>query len=232
MCNLNGIIFGAVNLKKDDIEAKKVIEIGSCDINGTLRPIIESHRPGEYIGIDINEGPGVDMICRVEDVLERFGLESFDLVIATELLEHIKDWRSVISNIKNLCRTDGVILITTRSKGFKYHGFPHDYWRFETEDMGKIFSDCIIEKLEEDPTKPGVLIKVKKPEDFSENDLTGYRIYSVIAEKTVVNIDDTDIVDFHKKYYRNSRLKKKAKSFLNNHVLQLLNAVIDRLFKI
>ena len=102
MCNASCIIFGATNLNKEQVEGKSILEVGSYDINGSLRPIIESWAPAEYVGGDIEEGPGVDLVCNVEDIIGRFGKERFDIVISTELLEHVTDWQKVISNIKNV----------------------------------------------------------------------------------------------------------------------------------
>lgn len=113
MCNANGIIFGVRNFKKEEINGKKIIEVGSCNIDGSLRDIFEDWNPAEYIGLDIIDGSGVDIICRAENLLEKFGKEIFDIVISTELLEHIRNWRKAISNIKNICRPNGIILITT-----------------------------------------------------------------------------------------------------------------------
>lgn len=110
----------------------------------------------------------MDIVCRAEDVLTKFGKDSFDVVISTEMVEHVRDWKTVISNIKNLCRPEGVVLVTTRSRGFKYHAFPYDFWRYEPEDMNNIFSDFEIQVLEKDPELPGVLIKAKKPARFLE----------------------------------------------------------------
>ena len=88
----------------------------------------------------------MDVICKAEDMLDVFGKDSFDVIISTELLEHVLDWRKVINNFKNVCKRDGIIVITTRSYGCLYHGHPYDFWRYEIEDMKHIFSDCTIEK--------------------------------------------------------------------------------------
>ncbi|WP_217423095.1 class I SAM-dependent methyltransferase [Methanocella conradii] len=107
MCNTKCILFGAINLKKEEIEGKRIIEIGSLDVNGSLRPLLESYNPKEYIGVDIVKGPGVDKVCNVENLVEEFGENVFDVVISTELLEHVKDWRKAISNMKkNVKRGD------------------------------------------------------------------------------------------------------------------------------
>ena len=57
----------------------------------------------------------------------------------------------------------GVLLITTRSPGFKYHGYPFDYWRYTPEDMTRLLRDFEIEDLQNDPLAPGVFVKARRP---------------------------------------------------------------------
>ena len=211
MCHVSCIIFGAKNLAKEEIKGKRVIEVGSYDVNGSLRPIIESWQPAEYIGVDIERGPGVDIICNAEDIVEKFGKESFDIVISTELLEHVRDWRKVISNIKHICKPNGIILITTRSYGFGYHAYPYDFWRYELEDMKYMFSDCEILTVEQDSQAPGVFIKLRKPNKFVEKDLSNYKLYSIILNKKVRKITDKD---FRNPYFMRLVFRMKLKDFI------------------
>ena len=54
MCNANGIVFAVKNLNLEEIKGKKIIEVGAYDVNGSLRPIIESWKEtAEYVGVDI-----------------------------------------------------------------------------------------------------------------------------------------------------------------------------------
>ncbi len=177
MCSKLIIDFGIKSLKEKDVHDKRVIEVGSQDVNGSLRDYVVSLNPREYIGIDFGSGKGVDIICNAEDSVDMFGKESFDIVICTELLEHVFNWKKVISNIKNLCVPNGILVITTRSKGFHYHPYPYDFWRYEIDDMRKIFSDFTIEYLENDPEGGGVFIKAVKPINFIENNLTEHELY-------------------------------------------------------
>ena len=219
MCNASCVIFGATSLAREEVEGKKIIEVGSCDVNGSLRPIIESWKPASYIGVDIQKGPGVDVVCRVETILDAFGKEGFDVVISTELIEHVREWRTVISNIKRICTGNGIFVITTRSRGFHYHGYPDDFWRYELADMEYIFSDCIIEKLEKDRLAPGVFMKARKPKDFVEKDLADYALHSVILDRHVRKIDDESLRHFQRKYRRRQffkRLERRMKGFVRN----------------
>ncbi|MCE5214163.1 MAG: class I SAM-dependent methyltransferase [Methanobacterium sp.] len=208
MCHPSCIVFGAINLKKEDVEGKKVIEIGSYDVNGSIRSIIESLNPAEYMGVDLEEGPGVDRVCCAEEIINCFHEEAFDVVISTEMIEHVKDWRKVISNIKKICKPGGIILLTTRSYGFPFHPSPTDFWRFEYEDMESIFSDCEILVLEKDREFPGVFIKVRKPFRWKEKDLSHHMLYSMITNRKETEITDKNYKNWHfRKIYWKEKIK-------------------------
>lgn len=178
MCDRACIDFGK-NLTREMVEGKRVVEVGSLDINGSLRTAVMAMEPAIYIGCDITLGKGVDVRCNVEDLVKNFNVESFDLVISTEMLEHVQDWRRAIYNIKAVTKTGGHILITTRSKGFSKHNHPFDFWRFEEEDMRRIFADCEILKTEKDMYAPGIFILARLPKDFKECSLDKIKPYEV-----------------------------------------------------
>jgi len=214
MCHRSVIMFVIKALPKDEVKEKKVLEVGFYDVNGSVRPVIESYNPSEYVGVDITGGPGVDIVCNAENIITKLGKESFDVVISTELLEHVRDWRKVISNLKNVCKPNGLILISTRSHGFPYHAYPHDYWRYEIEDMKEIFSDCEILSLAKDPQAPGIFLKVRKPVHFVEKDLLNYSLYSVVSNKrTNKEINKKDSLNAYFLY--NVFFKIKFKQFLH-----------------
>ena len=49
---------------------------------------------------------------------EEKNLNKFDLVIASEVIEHVNDRKSFLSDISNLCRLGGLIVFTTINKSF------------------------------------------------------------------------------------------------------------------
>ena len=205
MCNQACVDFGQVNLQREDVCGKTVIEIGAMDVNGSLRPHVESLGPSRYIGVDIEAGPGVDVICNAERLLAVFGPESFDVVISTELLEHVRDWRRVVGTMKRLLKSEGTLLITTRSNGFPYHGYPYDFWRYELSDMRVIFSDFTIEALESDPQDPGVFIKARRPRAFEERDTSDIELFSVIREDRCLDIAEAELVKFMARMFEGER---------------------------
>lgn len=159
------------------VTGKRVLEVGSRNINGSPREIIGAFGPEEYVGVDPTDGLDVDVVLGAEALIEHFGAERFDLVVSTKALEHIEHWKCAVHNMKTVCAPGGILMVTTRSPGFKLHDYPQDFWRFRAVDFGGIFSDCYIETLQADPQAPGVFIKAIKPAvNFVECDLSQIRV--------------------------------------------------------
>lgn len=140
------------------IEGPRVCELGSYDVNGTVRPLVAVLKPVEYVGVDIREGPGVDIAGDVCSgvVGDRHG--QFDIVISTETLEHVQSWKLFVAEMKRLAKPGGHLLLTCRSPGFEQHDYPGDYWRFTREQIAEAFSDCNVVDLRDDPEAPGVFM--------------------------------------------------------------------------
>ena len=167
----------------ESFRGKKLLEVGSKNVNGSVRPLImKLATPESYLGADIEHGQYVDVICSVENLLSHFGDNKFDVVISTEVLEHIYDWKTAVKNMKGVLKPEGLIFLTTRSRGFPYHGYPHDYWRYEVDDIRKIFGEYEILALEPEQTAKGIRLKAKKPYDSKENDLD-LSLYNIAVGK-------------------------------------------------
>jgi hypothetical protein len=69
--------------------APSVLEIGSLDINGSVRPLF----PGasHYHGLDLVAGDGVD---EVADAATWTPPRTYDVVVSAEVLEHAPAWRA------------------------------------------------------------------------------------------------------------------------------------------
>lgn len=207
MCTTGCIVFGASHLAPGEVKGKRVIEVGSYDLNGSMRPVVTAWKPAEYVGIDIAPGPGVDVVCRADEAVKKFGGERFDVVISTETIEHVRDWRKVISNLKHLCVPEGIILITTCMPGHYYHPHPDDFWRYTPEDLKEIFSDCRIEAIASDPRTLGVYIRATKPRNFTEGDLSAFKLTSIITGSRIKDIDNAALADFERRYARRRKLR-------------------------
>lgn len=143
----------------DDLADKRVLEVGSLNVNGTVRELFGS----DYIGVDMRDGPGVDMVAEAHKL--PFEDESFDVVISTEMLEHdAQFWLSLPEMGRVLRPAGGVLILTTRSNGFPEHGFPEDYWRFMPNSVGLLaaLAGCDLVSWMRDPQDPGIFLACRK----------------------------------------------------------------------
>jgi SAM-dependent methyltransferase len=200
MCNPACIDFAARTLALEDVRGRRVIEVGSMNVNGSVRATLEALGPARYVGVDLARGPGVDEVCPAEDLVSRFGAASFDVVVSTEMLEHVREWWVVVANLKQLVAPGGVLLITTRSKGFPYHEYPYDYWRYELDDMRALFADFTIEALETDTFMPGVFMRARRDDHAAAPPLEGYRLWSIVAGRRCRRISALDTALFRLRY--------------------------------
>jgi SAM-dependent methyltransferase len=183
------------HLSRDEVRGRAVLEAGSRAVGGTqqsIRPMLEALGPASYVGTDIERGTHVDEICDAGDLRARFGDGSFDIVVTTEMLEHARDWRAVVSNLKHVTKPEGILVITTRSHGFPYHAWPWDYWRYELGDMEALFSDFAVEVLEPDLEAPGVCMKARRPIVFHESDISDYALFSMVKQRRATSITARD----------------------------------------
>ncbi len=217
MCNIACLEFGKMQLSEADVRGKTVLEVGAKNVNGSLRSFVEGLAPSQYIGVDMETGPGVDEVCQAEELPTRFGDSVFDLLISTELVEHVRDWRRVFTNFKSLLRPNGVLLLTTRSLGFPYHGYPHDYWRYELADMRAIFSDFEIEALVSDPSDPGVLLKARKPIVYTARSLRSIQLHSMVAGRRIARLSASGILAFRFGNFREGWRSGKRPTLINRY---------------
>ena len=180
MCHSSVHEFFRAEMSASDVAGRTVLEVGSRDVNGTVRPLLAALGARAYVGVDVAAGPGVDRLCDVASLAAVFAGSPFDVVVTTEMLEHVRDWRTAIANLKQVVAPGGLLVLTTRSYGFPYHEFPGDYWRYEPEDMRWIFRDFAILSLVPDPQLPGVFLKARKPAEFREAALAGRALFSVV----------------------------------------------------
>jgi SAM-dependent methyltransferase len=112
-----------------------VLDVGSFNVNGQLRDVLPI-----TLGVDMSAGKGVDQVCNVTDLIKTFGAESFDCVCSADALEHMEDWQGALVNMWGVLKSGGVMLLTIAHPDKGFHGYPHDYWRWELNRFIELFS--------------------------------------------------------------------------------------------
>jgi len=139
-----------------------VIEIGSLNINGTVRIFFDYCN---YIGVDVGEGRDVDLVCPAHEL--SFKDNVFDTAISCECFEHDKHWEKSFAKMHSMVKPKGLVVFSCATTGRGEHGttatspkdapFTNDYYRNLTaEDFEKAFN------------LPGMF----KQYEFSGNDTT------------------------------------------------------------
>ena len=108
----------------ENIKNKKILDVGSYDVNGTMKPIFEQ---GQYIGLDMEEGPNVDVVGRAQEI--PFIEDFFDIVISSSCFEHDDMFWVSFKEMCRVLKPGGYMYIQAPQNG-PYHGWPGDNWRF------------------------------------------------------------------------------------------------------
>ena len=151
------MVWTAEQIQKHGLHRSSVLEVGSLDVNGSVRELFL----GDYLGVDMRDGPGVDRVLDAHDLASIY--RWFDVIVSTEMLEHDSaPWLSVRA-MRAVCRRDGWLLLTARGYDatgcFPVHGYPEDHWRFSVTGMAHLLQWGGWEpvSVESDPECPGVL---------------------------------------------------------------------------
>ncbi len=96
------------------------------------------------LSVDIDPARKPDMVADAHDLPFKDG--EFDLVLCTEVLEHVKDPKKVISEIGRVLTPGGQVILTTRFV-YPLHDAPHDYWRFTKYGLGELFKNWKVMEL-------------------------------------------------------------------------------------
>jgi SAM-dependent methyltransferase len=105
----------------------RIIDLGSCDYNGTYRSLFD-HSPWHYIGVDLRAGENVDVALRDPYHWREFKSESIDVVVSGQTFEHTEFFWETILEIARILKPEGLCCIIAPAAGPE-HRFPLDCWR-------------------------------------------------------------------------------------------------------
>lgn len=107
-------------------DRKKIVELGSLDVNGSPRSIFTGDHV--YKGVDMREGAGVDIVANFHHLSI---VERADAVLCIDTLEHDDAFWLTLQTIHLLLPKDGLLLLSVPTIYYRvYHPHPDDFWRF------------------------------------------------------------------------------------------------------
>lgn len=132
--------FFTENLK--DYKLSNVLEIGSININGSVRDMYPNAT--SWYGIDIVDGPCVD---EVADGSEWCSSERYGVAICAEVFEHTPKWREIIRNMHRHLEDGGLLLASCASRDRPPHsangdnlGVDEYYHNVSPKEMDELLS--------------------------------------------------------------------------------------------
>lgn len=96
---------------------KRVLDVGSGDINGNNRFLFENC---EYHGNDVIQASNVTIVSKTKDLF--FQNDTFDTIISTECFEHDPEYKDSFIKIYDMLKSDGLFLFTCASTNRPEHG--------------------------------------------------------------------------------------------------------------
>lgn len=105
---------------------QRILDLGARDVNGSLRT--GAPAGATYVGVDLEPGPGVDVV--LEDAYHLpFARSEFDLVVSSSCFEHDPMFWLTFLELVRVTKPGGYLYISAPSNG-NYHCYPTDNWRF------------------------------------------------------------------------------------------------------
>ena len=123
------------DLPEDD-DKLKILFVGS---GGSLNELIKKHfGRAQITTIDIDPKRMPDVVM---DVMQLgFSNDTFDLVFALEVLEHVTDPRLAVSNLYNVLKPGGKVVVSTPFI-LGIHDEPYDFYRYTKYGLLCLFRD-------------------------------------------------------------------------------------------
>jgi SAM-dependent methyltransferase len=106
------------------------------------------------LALDIRRGAGVQVIGDAQTLGLAAGV--FDVVLCTEVLEHLPEPQSAIDEMFRVLKPGGTLLLTTRFL-FPIHDAPHDYFRFTKYGLRHLLRRFEILELAEETDSIGAI---------------------------------------------------------------------------
>lgn len=122
-----------------------IVDLGSCDYNGSYRPLFEQP-PWHYVGADLQAGKNVDVVLRDPYHWREFKSESVDVVISGQTFEHTEFFWETILEIARILKPRGLCCLIAPAAGPE-HRFPLDCWRILSDGFRALARHAGLEVL-------------------------------------------------------------------------------------
>jgi SAM-dependent methyltransferase len=139
-----------------------VLEIGSKDY-GSTSSFRDFYAGAEYVGVDMSEGKGVDVVADLTKSVGPLKESYFGLGICCSVLEHVEKPWLFAPNLTRLIRPGGKLYMSVPWV-WRYHAYPDDYFRFSHRGVMSLFDEFTWSNIFYSSTAANEFIEIT-PED-------------------------------------------------------------------
>ena len=146
-----------------------ILDVGSMDVNRepwkedycrNYRELFNNTN-WAYKGLDLSAGKNVDIVV---PSLYNWNVDEYDVVISGQCLEHVKDTKEWILQVKKAVKLGGIVCIIAPWQ-WNEHRYPVDCWRILPDGMRFLLEEVcgfdILEIFKEEKDCIGIARKVK-----------------------------------------------------------------------
>lgn len=90
----------------------------------------------EYVGVDVGDNPHADLKINPDEKLP-FNDEEFDIVLSSQVLEHVENVNFYLSECRRVLRKGGLLILSTHGT-WQFHSAPVDVQRWTSYGLKKL----------------------------------------------------------------------------------------------
>lgn len=148
-----------------------VLEIGSKDYGSTSS--FRDTYTGEYVGVDLEAGKGVDVVADLTQGTGGLPLDHFALGICCSVMEHVRRPWVMAEHITALIRPGGHLYMSVPWV-WRYHPYPDDYYRFSWRGIEEIFPGFAWDHVVYSGNVPGELFPLDRASPGIDNQMAAH----------------------------------------------------------
>ncbi len=135
----HGVLGRLVSLSRS-LPSPRILEIGSCASSADLSLRHLFPTASEYVGFDIRQGHGVDVVGDAHELSRHFSSEYFDLVISVSVFEHLLFPWKVVLEMNKVMKSGAYGYLSTHPT-WPAHEQRWDFWRFQEPVFAGLFNE-------------------------------------------------------------------------------------------
>lgn len=131
----------------------RVLEVGSQSYDGstTFKTLLPAG--WRYVGLDIADGPNVDLVPKHAYLWDEIPPASYDAAITGQTFEHNPFFWITLAEMARVTRPGGLLFVVAPGRG-PVHRYPYDCWRFYPDCWAALATYLGVELIETEFDEP------------------------------------------------------------------------------